>query len=311
MKKNKQNLLTTTICKLSILIPVMTVIFITTTLAQGNKTAPKKAVVKKASVQTGYAPVNGLKMYYEIHGTGKPLVLLHGAYSAIGSSFGKLIPELSKTRKVIAVELQGHGRTADIDRPITYEQMADDIAEFLKYLKIDSADLFGYSMGAGVALQVSIRHPQLARKLVLAAISYKSDGVYPELWELIPGMTPEMFEGSPIKIEYDSLAPNPKHFPMLMAKLKKLDETKYDWKAETIRGLKSPMLLIIGDGDIVMPEHAVEMFKLTGGGVPGDLKPMANSQLAILPGTTHITLVDKAGLLLEMIPPFLDAPVKR
>ena len=120
-------------------------------------------------MKTGYAPVNGLKMYYEIYGSGKPLVLLHGAFNTINMAFGMLIPELSKTRQVIAVELQGHGRTADIDRPFSFESMADDVAALLKYLKKDSADIFGYSMGGGVAWQLAIRHPRLVRKLVIAS----------------------------------------------------------------------------------------------------------------------------------------------
>lgn len=293
-----------TIC--SFLLPV---IIVTTCFAQG-KTVAKKAGVQVTPVQHGYAPVNGLQMYYEIYGKGEPLVLLHGAYSAIPSSFERLIPELSKTRQVIAVELQGHGRTVDIDRPITYEQMADDVAAFLRSLKKSNVDLFGYSMGSGVALQVSLRHPELVRKLVLAAPSYKSDGMYQELWDMIPTITPEMFDNTPIRKEYDSLAPK-KEFPRLVAKLKKLDETTFDWGAEKVKAIKSPMLIIIGDGDVVKPEHAVDMFRLAGGGVPADLKGLPNSQLAILPGTTHVTLIYQTNLLLAMVPPFLDAPMPK
>ncbi|WP_205508931.1 alpha/beta fold hydrolase [Longitalea arenae] len=283
---------------------------VTFSFAQGHNDVGKTLGIKLNPAQHGYAPVNGLKMYYEIYGKGEPLVLLHGAYSAIPSSFERLIPELSKTRQVIAVELQGHGRTADIDRPITYEQMADDVAAFLGQLKIKKADLFGYSMGGGVALQVSMRHPQLVRKLVLAAASYKTEGCYAEMWEMIPTLTPEMFENTPIKKEYDSLAPR-KEFAKLFAKVKKLDETKFDWGADKIKVIKSPMLLIIGDGDVVRPEHAVEMFRLAGGGVPADLKGLPNSQLAILPGTTHVTLIYQTNLLLAMVPPFLDAPMPK
>ncbi len=151
-----------------------------------------------ADPQTGYASVNGLHMYYEIHGTGEPLVLLHGAYMTI-DAVGELVPSLAETRQVIAVEMQGHGRTADIDRPITYEQMADDTAALLRHLGTGQADIFGFSMGGGVALQLSIRHPGLVRKLVVASASYTSDGMQPELHEMIPGITPEMFAGSPIE----------------------------------------------------------------------------------------------------------------
>lgn len=267
------------------------------------------AVAQDRHAKSGYAPVNGLKMYYEIHGIGQPLVLLHGAYSAIGTSFGKLLPTLAKNRQVIAVELQGHGRTADINRPITYEQMADDVAALLRHLKIDRADIFGYSMGGGVALQISIRHPELVRKLVVASASYNSEGVYPEVWAMISTITPEIFEGSPFKSEYDSLAPNPQHWPKLVEKLKKLDETVFDWKAETIQSIKAPTLVIIGDSDIVRPEHAVQMFRLFGGGVAGDLAGLPNSQLAVLPGTHHVGVIECSDWLLTMIPPFLDAPM--
>lgn len=256
-----------------------------------------------------YAPVNGLRMYYEIYGTGQPLILLHGAYSAIGTSFGSLIPALSKSRQVIAVDLQGHGRTADIDRPITYEQLAEDIAGLMKYLKIKNADLFGYSLGSGVAIRLAIQHPDMVRKMVLTSLSYNTEGIYPEVWAGISYITPEVFEGTPWKKEYDSIAPNPKDFPRLVAKLKKLDETKYDWKADTIKAIKAPALIIIGDADIIRPEHAVEMLRLFGGGVIGDMAGLPDSQLAILPGTTHVTVVYKADWLLSMIPAFLDTPL--
>ena len=147
--------------------------------------------------QSGYVPVNGLNMYYEIHGSGQPLVLLHGAFSAIGTSFGALLPELAKTRRVIAFELQAHGRTADIDRPLTLEQMADDVAAALKQLGVERADIFGYSMGAGVALQIAIRHPAVLRKLVLASVSYTMSGFHPGLMEGMEHMTADAMVGSP------------------------------------------------------------------------------------------------------------------
>src|SRR5918995_3173839 len=148
-----------------------------------------------AAPQTGYAPVNGLEMYYEIHGTGQPLVVLHGAYMTI-DYMGEVVPGLAKTRQVIAVELQAHGRTADVDRPLSYEQMADDVAALLHHLGIEQADVFGFSMGGAAALQVAIRHPEVVRKLVLASASYTSDGAHPELIEMMPTITPEAFAGS-------------------------------------------------------------------------------------------------------------------
>lgn len=260
-------------------------------------------------LQGKYVNVNGLKMYYEIHGTGQPLVLLHGAFSAIGTSFDKLLPELAKTRQVIALEMQAHGRTADIDRPLSMEQMADDTAAALQQLGIPKADFFGYSMGAGIALQVAIRHPELVRKLVLASVSYTLGGLHPGLMEGLAEMKPEMMFGSPWHEEYMRLAPKPEDFATLFAKKTAMDRGIQDIPAETIQAIKAPTLLIVGDSDIIRPEHAVEMFRLLGGGVVGDMAGLPNSQLAVLPGTTHVTVVNRADLLLSIISPFLDAPM--
>jgi pimeloyl-ACP methyl ester carboxylesterase len=259
--------------------------------------------------QTGYASVNGLNLYYEIHGTGgQPLVLLHGAYMSI-DAFGTLLPSLAATRQVIAAEMQGHGRTADIDRPLSYEQMADDIAALLAELGIASVDVFGYSMGGGIALQVAIRHPQLVRKLVVASATYNSEGMYPELLALFDTITPESFADTPMESEYQRLAPNPDDFPTLVAKLTELDKQIQDWPAEDIQSIKAPTMLIVGDSDVVRPEHALAMFRLLGGGVCGDLSGLPNARLAVLPGTTHVGVIEQIDLLLAMIPPFLDAPL--
>jgi pimeloyl-ACP methyl ester carboxylesterase len=263
----------------------------------------------RASGDGSYAEVNGLEMYYEIHGTGQPLVLLHGAFSAIGTSFGELLPQLAKTRQVIAFEMQAHGRTADIDRPLSIEQMADDTAAALRQFGIEEADFFGYSMGAGVALHVAIRHPDVVRKLVLASVTYNSSGLHPGLMEGLENMRPEDMVGSPWHEEYTRIAPNPQGFATLFAKKTQMDRETRDLPAEAIEAIKAPTLLIIGDSDIVRPEHAVEMFRLLGGGVMGDLAGLPNSQLAMLPGTTHVTLVHRAEWLVSMIGKFLDVPM--
>jgi pimeloyl-ACP methyl ester carboxylesterase len=261
-------------------------------------------------VQTGYLPVNGLQMYYEIHGTGQPLVLLHGAFSAIGTSFGQVLPGLAQGRQVVAVELQGHGRTADIDRPLTLEGMADDVAAAIDQLGIQPADILGYSVGAAVALQLVIRHPEAVRKLVLASVTYTLDGVHPGLMEGLGEMTPEMMHGSPWHDEYVRIAPRPEDFPTLFAKKTQMDQQIKDLPDEAIRAITAPTLLIIGDSDLVRPEHAVEMFRLLGGGVFGDTPAgLPDSQLAILPGTSHVSLVNRSELLLPMITSFLDAPM--
>ncbi len=260
-----------------------------------------------------YVGVNGLGMYYEVHGTGQPLVVLHGAYMTIGA-MGRIVPGLAETRRVIAVEQQGHGHTADVDRPITYEQMADDTAALVRHLGIDRADVFGFSMGGGVALQLAIRHPGLVRKLVVASASYTSDGMQPELHAMVPSITPEMFAGSPIEAAYLEVAPNPGDFPALVEKLKRLDMTPFDWPAEDVRGIEAPALIVVGDADAIRLEHAVEMFRLLGGGAMGDLTGLPKSQLLVLPGTTHFVppgsgVLDRAEWLLAMVPAFLDAPL--
>src|SRR5215469_13616273 len=251
--------------------------------------------------QGKYASVNGLNMYYEIHGAGRPLVLLHGALSAIGTSFGKVLPGLAETRQVIAVEQQAHGRTADIDHPLTIAQMAEDTTALLSQLGIEHADFFGYSMGSGIALQIAIKHPNLARKLVLAAVTYNNDGFHPGLLAGMENLQPEDLAGSPFHKEYARIAPNPEDWPRLVAKVKQMNRQIPDVPAQAIQSIKAPTLIIIGDSDIVRPEHAVGMFRLLGGGVAGDVAGLPNSQLAVLPGTTHVTLVERADWLLSMI----------
>ena len=267
----------------------------------------------QTAVETGYAPVNGLSMYYEIHGEGEgpPLVLLHGAYMTI-DTLGPILPGLAATRRVIAAEQQGHGHTADIDRPITYEQMADDTAALLRHLDVDTADVFGYSMGGGVALQLAIRHPDVVRKLVVASAGYTSDSMHAAALEMFPSITPELFAGSPIEEAYLRNAPNPDDFPRLVEKLKQLDTTEFAWPADDIRGISAPTMIVLGDSDGVRLEHAVQMFELLGGGVMGDLQGMPRAQLAVLPGTSHFMppgfgLLDRADWLLTLVTPFLDA----
>jgi pimeloyl-ACP methyl ester carboxylesterase len=259
------------------------------------------------AAQTGYASVNGLNMYYEIHGAGQPLVVLHGSFMTI-ELMGKLVPELARSRQVIAVEFQGHGHTADIDRPITYEHLADDTAALLRHLGIDTADVYGYSLGGGAALQVAIRHPELLRKLVIVSASHNSDGMYPEVLATIAQITPELFDGTPWREAYNRTAPHFEAFPALVAKLKQLDMTPYAWPPEAIQAITAPTLIIIGDSDGIRPEHAVEMFRLLGG-VFGDLASLPAAQLAVVPGTTHVGILDRADWLVPMMTAFLDAPM--
>ncbi|MBX5446645.1 alpha/beta hydrolase [Sphaerobacter sp.] len=259
-------------------------------------------------VTSGYAPVNGLQMYYEIHGAGQPLVVLPGAYMTI-ELMGEYIPTLARTRQVIAVELQGHGHTADIDRPITYESLADDTAALLRHLGIEQADVFGYSMGGTAALRVAMRHPALVRKLVFVSGSFNTGGLYPELLATVEQMTPDWLEGTPMREAYNRTAPNPEAFPTLMAKVKQLNLAPQDWPAEEIQVITAPTMIVIGDSDGTRPEHAVELFRLRGGGVFGDIVGLPAAQLVVLPGTSHLGILDRVGWLVPMIEAFLDAPM--
>ncbi len=262
-------------------------------------------------VESGYVPVNGLEMYYEIYGSGQPLVLLHGNLSTIETSFGQVIPALAATRRVIAVEQQGHGRTADIDRPFSTRQWALDTNALLHHLGIEQADFFGYSSGGGVALEIALHSPDLVRKLVFAGgTSYSRDGFYPELLAGSQDMKPEDLDGSPFQQAYTRVAPHPENWHQLVMKVAEMDRTTVGWPSEVIASLQPPVLLIIGDSDIVRPEHVVEMFRLLGGGVAGDLVGLPRSQLAILPGTTHVMIPDRAEWLSSMVLAFLDAPVE-
>jgi len=256
-----------------------------------------------------YVPVGALNMYYEVHGEGEPLVLLHGAYMTI-DMMGPLLQGLAETRQVIAFEADGHGRTALSGRPLSYEQMADDTAAAVRHLGLESADVIGYSMGGGTALQIAIRHPELVRKLVVLSAGFTHDSMHAEALEMFPTITPEMFAGSPMEQEYQRLAPNPDDFPKLVERLTTLDTTAFAWPPEDVRAIRSPTLIVLGDSDGVRLEHAVEMFKLRGGGVMGDLSGMPDSQLAVLPGTSHFVppgsgILDRADWMLPMIRTFL------
>src|SRR6516164_8059138 len=196
---------------------------------------------------TGTAPVNGLKMYYEVHGNGEPVVLLHGAFMTITNNWTGWIDELSKTRKVIAVEMQGHGRTADIDRDFSSENLADDVAALLDHLKIPRADLIGYSMGGCVAMQCAIRHPEKVRKVVSISAAFRHDGWVKEALDAFPTLTPEAFKGSPIEAEYKKLSPTPNEFPKFVKRVISAKELKsYDFGADKLKATKAPMFFIHG-----------------------------------------------------------------
>jgi pimeloyl-ACP methyl ester carboxylesterase len=219
-----------------------------------------------------YANVNGLKMYYEIHGKGFPLVLIHGGGSTIGTTFGRILPTLAKTHQVIAVEMQAHGHTPDIDRPLSFEQDADDVAALLKHLNISKADIFGFSNGASTTLQIAIRHPEVVHKIVVASTMYKKAGSYAWFWEMMQKAT---FEGMPQPYKDAYLQINPDKdalYRMYQRDVVRMQTFK-DIKEEEIKGIQAPALIIVGNNDVASPEHAVEMYR-----------QMQKAKLLIVPG---------------------------
>ena len=219
-----------------------------------------------------YANVNGLKMYYEVHGDGFPLVLIHGGGSTIGTTFGRILPTLAKTHRVIAVEMQAHGHTADIDRPLSFEQDADDVAELLRQLHIGKADIFGFSNGASTTLEMAIRHPEMVNKIIVASTMYKKAGAFPEFWDM---MAHPKFEDMPQPLKDAYLEINPSKdalYTMYKRDVARMQSFK-DIKEEDIKGIKAPALIVVGNNDVPRPEHAVEMYR-----------QMQHAKLVILPG---------------------------
>lgn len=269
---------------------------------------PSGVVSGQQKPTKGYAPVNGLKMYYEIQGSGEPVVLLHGAFMAITDDWRVWAGELAKTRKVIAVEMQGHGRTADIKRDITYENLADDVAGLLDYLKIERADIVGYSLGAGAAMMTAIRHPEKVRKVVSISAPIRRDGWVKEANDAWPNFSPEMFKGTPAETEREKLNPTPNSFPDFFNHIKAAAMRPYDFGADKLKATKAPFFFIHGDADGVRIEHIAEMYRLKGGGnIHGDMQPRVESRLAILPDTTHVTLMNRRQAIVPMVNDFLDA----
>ena len=248
--------------------------------------------------------INGMQMYYEVSGEGDPLIVLHGAYMNI-PTMGAIIPKLAETHKVYALEMQGHGRTTDIDRPITYSNLADDVAAFMDAVGVEKADVFGYSMGAGAGLQLAIRHPEKVDQLIAASVAYDVKGWQPEFIAFIPQMTVEMIVSMPFAEDYKKLAANPDGFPALAEKLIALEKEPMAWEAD-VKAIKTPVLIITGDADVATLEHSVAMFRLLGGGVMGDMgKPLPASRLAVLPATAHTAVISQPELLIAFIEPFL------
>jgi len=259
---------------------------------------------------TGYAPVNGLKMYYEIHGEGMPLIVIHGGFGSTGM-LGPVVPQLAKTRQVIAVDMQGHGRTGDIDRPLEFDLLASDIAALAGHLKHSRVDVMGYSLGGAVALHTAINYPDTVRKLVVVSEAFRSDGWYPEVlagFKRLGTQSAEQLRHTPLYSAYCAVSPNPEDWSALHDKYRCLLAPEYDWSDDVAGMDTTPALIVFGDADAIQPSHAVEFFELLGGGRRDggwDGSGIPKSRLAILPGETHYNLLS-APLLSPIVAAFLD-----
>lgn len=257
-----------------------------------------------------YADVNGLHMYYEVHGEGAPILLIHGGLCTINACFGQLIEQLALTRQVIAYEFQGHGHTADIDRPLRFDLLADDASKFLKVLKIQRADVLGFSDGAGVAFRLARTHPEQVRSLITLSLFTTREGAYPELFAGMKSLNPNALKQTPIYEAYRKVAPKPEQFDQLCVKLSAMTDAFQEVPVDEVKAVKMPTMFIFGDADMVKPEHAVALFRATGGGVFGDMVPTPPTRLAILPGTTHFGLVSRSKWIAEMVGEFLETAVE-
>jgi pimeloyl-ACP methyl ester carboxylesterase len=264
----------------------------------------------RTSPVTGYAAVNGLQMYYEVHGSGgTPLILLHGGLFNIDLQFGELLPSLAAGREVIAADFQGHGRTNDIDRPLTSAHLASDVVGLLQHLRVAQADLFGFSVGGAVALHLAIRQPQLVRKLIVSSASFHPDGDRSEGSEAVEMMTVDMIAGTIMEQEYRAKSPHPDRLQDLLDKLGTFDQGFTGWSDADIRGIAAPTLITVGDCDAVHLDHMVRFLQLRGGDVNGDFVGVPSSQLAVFPGTTHFFGLARTALVREVVLGFLDAPL--
>lgn len=280
------------------------------TLVGGVITAAQPDASPTAT-DSGSVPVDGIDVYYEVHGTGEPLVLLQGALTTIDTAFEAVMPTLAEDRMVIAIEQQGHGRTADRSDLLSYDRMAQDTLAVLDYLDIERADFYGYSMGGGIALELAIRHPERVRKAIVASMPFQPDGWYPGVLEATAELTPDVFVGTGLPEAYAVLAPDPDAWPTLVEKVKQIDLGFAGWTPEEIASIQAPVLLVVGDSDTVSVAHASTMFELLGGGVPGDFVGVPDSRLAVLAGTTHIGVaLDQGDWLLSEGISFLEAPVE-
>jgi pimeloyl-ACP methyl ester carboxylesterase len=275
---------------------IIAILFITVFQSSGQQSKPDAS---------GYVPVNGIKVYYEVYGKGQPIVLLHGAFYTIQLNWGQLIPELSKTRKVIAIELQGHGHTPYADRKLDFPTLASDVEGVMNYLKIDSADVAGYSMGGSVAYQLTIQSPKRVRRLVIISSTYKSSGWRPEVTNAFKNFKPEFFNNSPLNTAYDAVAPDKTKWTKFLEQMLAFAGTSFDMGDSNIAKITSPVLIISGDNDGLDKIELAKTYQLLGGGVSADLGPMPKSHLAIVPSQGHVSLMMQTKAILNYLDSFL------
>lgn len=254
---------------------------------------------------SGYIPVNGIKVYYEVYGEGKPLVLLHGAFMTIDTNWGQLIPDLSKNRKVIAIELQGHGHTPFSDRKLSHANLASDVKGVMDYLKIDKADIAGYSFGGAIAYQFAIQNPDRLNKLVIISATYKNTGWIPEVNNVFKTMKPELFANSPMQTAYDQVAPDKTKWTKFLEQMIAAAGQPFDLGDANISKISAPVLIISGDNDGLDKIELAKTYKLLGGGVSADLSPMPKSRLAIIPGQSHVSVMMQTAAILAELNNFL------
>ena len=255
---------------------------------------------------SGYVPVNGIKVYYELYGEGRPIVLLHGAFYTIEMNWGQLIPELAKKRKVIAIELQGHGHTPFSDRKLDFATLASDVEGVMDHLKVDSADVAGYSMGGSVAYQLTIQSPKRVRKLVIISSTYKSTGWRPEVTNAFKNFKPEFFTNSPLEVAYDAVAPDKTKWTKFLEQMFAFAGTPFDLGEANIAKITSPVLIISGDNDGLDKIELIKTYQLLGGAVSADLGPMPKSHLAIVPSQGHVSLMMQTKTILGYLDGFLQ-----
>jgi pimeloyl-ACP methyl ester carboxylesterase len=262
-------------------------------------------------LESGTVPVDGIDMYYELHGSGgTPLLLLHGGLFDIEQQFGALLPALARDRRVIAVEFQAHGHTGDRDAPLSTPRLAADVVAVLDHLGVPLADVFGFSVGGAVALHLAVREPSRVRRLIASSISFRPDGDRgSENAQAVGSMSVDMIAGSPMEAAYYAKSPHPdrEHLQTLLDKLGGFIVDAEGWSDDEIRGIAAPTLITVGDSDMVRLEHAVEFLRLRGGDVNADFVGLPSSQLAVFPGTSHFFGLAKTQLVLDVVLPFLDA----